>query len=293
MFFTKTIYAHKITYKICGIKFTFSKKLSSKAKQAGKKKKLEYKLKKFFHHTQNVKKYKYIIPFGSNCDFSIKFLEYYRFSDSTFWNWVWAMDVDQQIRVFKSPEILFSNGRQYIKNGGGMWLCPDTKLCFHGKHFYNEMLNDDGTFNNQKLEEEFEELISRTKYLYKKTKRYMSSPDKKLFEYTLLCSDYKNLEKYIDKIKKLYEFLKSESTNFDFLIITAHQNYSKVKKAFEKSYPEVYIRAVKSVWENKGQGLLRDETGWLNIFKEFQPEKIQKSKFKTIKYHQLEVNKLN
>lgn len=293
MIFKKHNFAHKITYQICGVKITFSKRLTAKAKIVRKKRNIEYKLRKILQHNFKVKKYKYIIPFGMNCDFSIKFLEYFGFNDSTFWNWVWATDVNQQIRLFKNPKLLFSNGKTFIPNGGGMWCCHETNLNFHSKHFYNEMLNENGTLNSKKLEEDYKEIISRMNYLYQKTIKYMQAPEKKLYEYTLMCNDYKNIDQYIERIKLLYEYIQDQSNNFDFLIIVAKQNYKKVQAAFPSNLQNVYVRAVKSTLVDHRQGLVDDNIGWLHIFKEFQPQKIQKSKIKTIKYHQLEINKLN
>lgn len=284
--------AHKITYKFGCFKFTILKKLTLIYKLKKLVDKISYHMAKVFYPNTSVKKYKYFIPFGMNCDFSTRFLHYFKFNDSTFWNWVYAPDVDIQIEVWEHPEILFSAGQKFTSYGGGMWECLKTNLKFHSKNTYGYFVKADGILDKKLLEEDFEELSSRTKYLYEKTKRYLELKDKKLFTYNMMCSDYKNIDLYINKVKNLYDFIAQRTENFDFLLVVARQNYELTKKEIEKTHPQIYVRQVKSYYRGR-QDLSIDRIGWIKIFKEFQPVKIIKSKYKKTKFNQLEVNKLN
>lgn len=227
-----------------------------------------------------------------SCAFSTRFFYYFKFDDSTFWNWVWAVDPDVQIKVFEHPELLFSGNKKFIPHGGGMLACDVTGMSFHSKRFYNDFLKSDGSLDKQMLEEDFEELMSRTKYLYEKTKKYMASKDKKLFAYNMLNLDC-DVQTHIEKIKRLYDYIETKTENFDFLLITARQNFDKVQCEMSKTHPKIFVRKVKSYYSDGHQDLSRDRIGWIKIFKEFQPEIIQKSKIKTVKFNQIELNKLN
>lgn len=292
MLFEKENKPHHMVYKIGNIKITFSKKFTSKTKFLKKLYNLKYRLYKTFLPERNLKKYKLIIPFGMSCAFSTRFFYYFKFDDSTFWNWVWAVDPDVQIKVFEHPELLFSGNKKFIPHGGGMWACDVTGMSFHSKRFYNDFLKSDGSLDKQMLEEDFEELMSRTKYLYEKTKKYMASKDKKLFAYNMLNLDC-DVQTHIEKIKRLYDYIETKTENFDFLLITARQNFDKVQCEMSKTHPKIFVRKVKSYYSDGHQDLSRDRIGWIKIFKEFQPEIIQKSKIKTVKFNQIELNKLN
>ncbi len=292
MIFEKKNLAHKVVYRICGMQFVFLKRYALLFRYAKILKNLKYHLMKAFYPNFDVKKYKYFIPFGMCCDFSTRFLHYFKFSDSTFWNWVWADVPEIQMEFWEHPEILFSEGQFFSDYANGMWVCKKTGMRFHSKNSYNFFLKNDGSLDEKLLEEDFEELSSRTKYLYEKTKRYLELKDKKLFTYTLRCSDYKNMTFHVNRIKSLYDFIAQRTENFDFLLVVAKQNYEFVKTEIEKTHPQIFVRQVRSYYRGI-QDLSLDRLGWVKIFKEFQPVKIIKSKYKKTKYNQLEVNKLN
>lgn len=278
-------------YKVLGLKFKFRNTPLGKRDILLKEKRKKYKLKKFFAKFCPCKKYKYIIPFGSNCIFSFKFREYFRFVDSTFWNWVAAHNPEVQIELMNNFDILFSQGLEKHFDST-LWSCTKTGLQFHGRGL--KVLNDDGSINEEQLEKEKEELISRTKYLYQKTNRYLDSDDKKLIIYTLSLYDKNFLEKLCNRLNTLYEYLLTRTKNFDFLIVCQNLQFETINRIVHTKHPEIYIRQVKTKYaKEKWKRMYFDIFGWADIFQEFRPEKIIKPKYKELKFNQLEHNKLN
>lgn len=271
-------------YNIAGIKIKLNQRRNIKGYILKQKRELNYKIKRFIDKFSKCKKYDLIITLGMNCNFSEAFLKYFRFYDSTFWNWVAAYNCAKvQIEVTKDLNVLFKDGFSYKNH---MWYSNSTGLGFHGRSVHSQLLQPDGKLDAKKLDEDLEELISRTKYLYQKNKKYMSSDKKKLFVYTVVAQNRDEVESCAENAQIWYEYLKNNTNNFDFLVICARQYYKTIKTILTEQYPEIYVRKVKSNYEH-GQVLHLDIMGWCNIFKEFRPSKIQKSKNKTLKYDKL------
>ncbi len=274
----------RINIRICNfIKFSFLNNTNTreiKYKKLSKKLYKKRNLLKFLSFFIPYKKYRYIIPFGQNCDFSKCFLDYFKYNDSTLYNWCATgnSNIAQQFDVLENPQILFS-GEYYYNN---LWKCSKTQLSFHGRSENSELKNEDGTYNEKLLEEDLKELKSRATYLANKTTKYLKTQDKKLIVYTILCSKDKMAEQ-ASKAVELYESLKNRNIqNFDLLVICARQHYQNISKIINSKYPQIFVRYVKSNYK-KHQRLYKDIIGWTKIFMEFRPEKIDKSKYKTLK----------
>ena len=266
------------------IKLSFRTKQNRQYKYAKlyKKRIKKHKFFKTFSFVVKSKKYKYIIPFGQNCDFSDAFLDYFNFSDSTFYNWVYTKhsDIPIQFEVLKNPQVLFSGGYHYNR----MWHCHKTKLLFHGRANDEELKDEFGVYDSKLLDEDFSELRSRVTYLANKTKKYLYSTEKKLITYTILCDKKEEENKQAKKALELYEYLKKENIqNFDFLVICARQNFETINDIIKNENQAVFVRKVKSNYDNKQQRLYKDIIGWAKIFSKFRPQKINKSKYKVLK----------
>ncbi len=264
------------------IKFRTQKNCRYKYIKLCKRRKRKLNILKVFSLFVNSKKYRYIIPFGQNCDFSNAFLNYFNFSDSTFYNWVYTKhsDVSTQFEVLKNPQILFSSGYSYNR----MWYCHKTKLLFHGRANEEELKDKSGIYDSKLLEEDFNELISRVIYLAHKTEKYLCSLDKKLITYTILCDKKEEESHQAEKALQLYEYLKKENIqNFDFLVICARQNFDTINNIIKNKNSEIFVEKIKSNYDNKQQRLYKDIIGWAKIFTKFRPQKIEKSKHKVLK----------
>lgn len=274
---------HKI-YSFLGIKIKFKKGRKIKGYVLHRKREIHYKIKRFLALFCPCKKYDFVIPIGMNCNFSEAFLKYFRFSDSTFWNWVYAYNcAETQIQVMDNPSIIFSQGAYYKDL---MWNCQKTNLRFHGRTKHNDLLKKDGSLNEDKLQEDLKELNSRIEYLHSKTQNYINSDKKKLFVYTLVAKNKSELPNCIESAKTWHKYLSEKSKNFDFLIVCARQYYNTIKNSIQTEQNNIYIRKVKSNYE-KEQVLHLDIIGWADIFKEFRPKKIIKTKNKKLKYDEL------
>lgn len=270
--------------KICNfIKFNFLRNTNTRKIKYKKLIKKLYKkrnLLKLLSFFVPCKKYRYIIPFGQNCDFSKSFLDYFKYNDSTLFNWcATGYSIVQQFNVLENPQILFSE-EYYYKN---LWTCKKTQLSFHGRSEKSELQNEDGTYNEQLLEADLQELKSRITYLAHKTTKYLKTRDKKLIVYSVLCYKKDDEAKQASNAIELYENLKNRNIkNFDLLVICARQNYSNINKIIKSKYPQIFVRYVKSNYDIPHR-LYKDIIGWAKIFLEFRPEKIDKSKYKVLK----------
>ena len=271
-------------YRIAGIKIKINKHRSPKSYILKHKRELLYKIKRFLNKFSKCKKYDFIITLGMNCNFSEAFLKYFRFSDSTFWNWVSAYKcAREQILVMKDIESLLRGGFEYR---GKMWSSKTTGLAFHGRTPHAKLIQADGTPDKKQLDADLDELISRITYLHKKTRNYIASDKRKLFVYTMVSRTKEDVQGCVENAGVWYEYLQNHSKNFDFLVICARQYFDTVNAGLKEKYPDIYVRKLKSNYEN-GQVLHLDIIGWSEIFKEFRPVKIEKSKNKTLKYDKL------
>ncbi len=216
-------------------------------------------LKKFNFFFPNKKKYKYIIPIGENCLFSINFNRFHKFVDSTLLNWADVFDYEKIPEILKKPELIYSEGFSYIKERN-MYLCKKYNISFHARSYPSELLNPDGEIDELKKEKEFEELKSRTKYLTQKTQNYINSKDKKLF---VFLSDKIKNHSDIQTLDTVFGSLASISENFDILFICISDTENENINLLQLKYKNLFVRQIKPE---------KEKLDWVKILCEFSPE---------------------
>lgn len=198
-----------------------------------------YILNKFAFLYPNKKLYDYIVPLGDNCKYSTKFHYFYKFVDSTLFNWAAIIDKNNLEEIIRHPEEIYSQGWEYEKDRN-MWICKKYNISFHGRSLPEELFTD-GVFDESKKQADFEELRSRLNYLIEKTQKIFASKEKKLFVYTYEENDY---DENPDFLRNLYKLMTEISSNFDFLVITHSDRKYESLENLTKELPNFYVRTI-------------------------------------------------
>lgn len=241
--------------------------------------KLSSKILKFFSAFNfKKKKYDFIVPFGQNCETGMCLYYYFRSADSTLFNYVGFGDNSFILPFLNDYSLIFSEGKNF-KNG--CWQCEYLKMLFHSRSRQDDLLDKKGNIDPCKLEEDFQELLSRTQYLHEKTHNILSSDKKKLILLT-----YKGNDEEFIHIKNIYEYINDKNPNFDFLIIVRKNSDLPCLDDFNKQNENVYVRKINHFIDFGDKNSYFDRIGWTKIFNEFQYKKVTK-KSKKLKYDQI------
>lgn len=198
-----------------------------------------YILNKFAFLYRNKRLYDYIVPLGDNCKYSTKFHYFYKFVDSTLFNWAEIIDKNNLEEIIRHPENIYSEGSVY-NEGRNMWICNKYNISFHGRSLPEDLLVD-GVIDETKKQEDFDELHSRLNYLIEKTQKIFASDKKKLFVYTYEEYDY---DENPDFLRNLYKLMNELSSNFDFLVITHSDCRFDSLENLTKELPNFYVRTI-------------------------------------------------
>lgn len=219
------------------------------------------------------KYYDYIVHLGENCHFFMNFNQYFHFVDSTLFTWVLTMNQQKFLEVFNNPDLIFFE--DFVYNSKlNMWHLKDINMMFHGRSMPDDLKNEHGELDPEKLNAEKKELTERLTYLKNKTQKYLKSDGKKLFTRTLLVNDEK---KDVLFIKNLYALLNKKTSDFDLLVII-DKRFNEFFERELKTYKNIYIRNIKEMPDDfVERAFLYDYLGWINIFNEFRPKKTKKS----------------
>ncbi len=220
----------------------------------------------------NVKKknYKYIVPMGVNCTYSLKFRKHYDFVESYMFNYADIRNQDKYIEALYDIDNIFPNNFEFYEPRT-MWLNTKYDILFHGRSAEKDLMDENGNHIEDKVKKDFEELVERMKYLLQKTKDTFNTKEKKLFVY---C--YQNIkdEETANFSQKLYKYLSEKSENFDFLIIIcSYKTFPDINK-MQEDYENVYVRQVFPQTE---------DYDWAKTMEEFAPEILKGNDGKKLK----------
>ena len=217
--------------------------------------------------------YDHILPLYPNCEAAFQFQRYFGFVESSLFTWCAAVSFDGFIDAIENTKKIFSNGIIPKFDWGNMLQCKETGLAFHGYLTKEELLDQAGNADEEKIKIEYAKVISRVKHLARKLEMTWASNDTQL--YILSCNEY--FHKFTcDEINRIYEVLKSKSKNAGLLVIVKEKEL--YEEALDRYYlsKDIIIRKIEK-WTppNDVTALqLSDEEGWHNIFKRFKTKNL-------------------
>ena len=222
-------------------------------------------------HQEQVHYYSVISSIGVNCEISFHISRVFHFVDSYPLVWAFVHCVGNLPQVIANPDILLQP--QKIKHDFSCNMCNYTKqdISFHCRKHAEELLNPDGSINEQVAEAEREDLRSRLTYLCKKWQQLLRDPDRSLlciltiFEYTTL-----------DEVLAVNEAVKKYPAVDLLVVLTGKENHVK---AHDLEKHGIMVRFISHHPPHNAitDPAQNDIRGWNRILYEFRPSVIRES----------------
>ena len=208
----------------------------------------------FFRKKEN--KYDYIFSLGYNCEITFRFHKYFKFEETSLFNWTYSQSIDDLINVLNN---LSSIGSLGFERPNPLYKCLKTNFQFHGKMKWKKIKD-----NSELIEKDMNDLGQRIAYLREKFVNILCSKRRKLYIYKLKSEEV--TDGIIEKILLLKKALISlGGENFDLLIVSEEKYTSFFNNSSEFLYRSVrYYAPEKDVTSSKYL-----ENGWNEIFDEF------------------------
>lgn len=183
----------------------------------------------------------YLISIGMNCETRYQLKQKFGAIDSSLLEWA-VVPPNHLVEVLKNPHLIFS-GEIEENRAYNMWHCNVTDITFHGKKTIQELLREDGKPDEEKIAQEKEDVISRTKYLVDKFIRIAHSEETKLYILGIhpdFCKyTQKELRVFIQNISKTIQKI---AVNASLLVITLAANRKFLKDLDNDN--NIFIRTV-------------------------------------------------
>lgn len=210
----------------------------------------------------NSKFYNQIISLGYNCEIQFRFYKYFKYEETSIFNWSYIKSIDDLIRVLNDFSLI---GKQGFKLTAPLYTCNETNISFHGKAKWKKIKD-----NPELIEKDIEDLSERLNYLKEKFIKTLKSNQKKLYIYKVKESDItENITDKIIKLKKALQAQGGASAGFNLLIV-AEEKYAEY---FQKT-DEFIFRTVKYFAPDKEVTCKKYlDNGWDEIFDEFYSKK--------------------
>lgn len=215
--------------------------------------------------------YDYIFSLGYNCEIGFRLVRYFKFEESSIFNWAGVNSMDILLDALKNFDDI---GKKGFAPPPPLWFCKASNIFFHGKTPVEDLLN-----NPELMQHDLEDLTSRLAYLKEKFLRILRSDSRKLYIRKIAHNDIN--DDILQKISTLKQImLELGGRNFDILIVTEEKDREFFKDAegfifrtVTQFPPDTY--AVDNSFFNNG---------WNEIFDEFYVRKPRKTKKKHYKF---------
>ena len=156
-------------------------------------------------------KFDYIFSLGYNCEAAFRLYEYFKFEESSIFNWTFASSVNDLIFALNNFDKIGQDG---YENPDPLWECKYTHIRFHGKADMSLYVNSEAT--DEIIENDKKDLIGRISHLKSKFLKLAKDNCKKLYVYKLRTDEINE-----EKINNIYSaLLNLGAKNFKLLIIT-------------------------------------------------------------------------
>lgn len=91
--------------------------------------------------------YDYVISLGYNCEVTFKFLKYFKFEESSLFNWCYINSINDLINALQNFDKI---GDGQWKMCDFLWQCLNSNIKFHGKLPMNRYLENSVTEEEKK-----------------------------------------------------------------------------------------------------------------------------------------------
>ena len=216
--------------------------------------------------------FNYIISLGYNCEVAYRFLKYFRYEESSLFNWSYSKTITDLIYTLNNLDKLGSEG--FIEPNP-LWECKVTHIQFHGRQDMLTYLTKQQT--EVILKRDLADLESRLAHLRDKFISIAKSRESKLYIYKMKKEDITQDAENI--IESLYNALESiGAQNFRLLIVQekAGRELQQSSKYLVRTVS--YFAPDEDVTNSKFFN-----NGWDNIYAEFYQNQ-KHSKYKKKKY---------
>ena len=219
--------------------------------------------------------YDYVISLGYNCEVAFKFLKYFKFEESSLFNWCYINSINDLINALQNFDKIGSGQWQMCDL---LWQCLNSNIKFHGKLPMSMYLENN--VSEEEMKDDINELVSRLKYLKEKFLKIAQSENMKLFIYKMKTCEVDELFniKILNIIKSL-ELLGVK--NFKLMVVLEKQNINKINN-ISTEYLVEFVDYFTP--DNDVTGKKYYKNGWSRVFNKIsvinQNKKIKKKKYK-------------
>lgn len=126
-----------------------------------------------------IRYYDRFISLGLNCETSFLLYKKYGGLESSLFQWV-TVRAENLIEALNNLDLIYS-GKIIEEPATNMWKCAVTNIYFHGKHRANELLDENGSRDKEKIRAELKDTIGRVRYQRDKFRILAKSADTKLY----------------------------------------------------------------------------------------------------------------
>lgn len=163
-----------------------------------------------------MRKYDRFISLGLNCGISYQLCKKFGTVESSLFQWT-RIPAEQLIPALKNPARIFSH-KIIEEPTANMWRCAVTSISFHGTHLPDELLDENGSRDKEKIRRELKDTISRIHYLRDKFSITARSGESKLYILGLHPFFSRNTAP-VPFIREVFETLQSIAQNAALLVI--------------------------------------------------------------------------
>lgn len=224
---------------------------------------LKYFIRRNLTKRNKEKFYDHIISLGYNCEIQFRFYKYFKFEETSLFNWSYINSIDDLIKVINNPSLI---GKQGYEQPNPLYTCKETNIKFHGKAKWKKIKD-----NPELIDKDLNDLAERVDYLKEKFIKTLQSDSKKLYIYKVRQTDIsEDIDKKISELKKALKIQAGEGiARFDLLIISEEKN-----KKFFREINNYIFRTVKYFAPDEEVTSKKYlNNGWDEIFDEFYTKK--------------------
>lgn len=232
-----------------------------------------------------IRHYDRFISLGLNCETS--FILHKRFGplESSLFQWA-AVPAENFIEVLNNLSLIYS-GKIIEDPETNMWKCAVTNISFHGQHNPQQLLDDHGSRDKEKVRAECKDTMGRIRYQCEKFLIVAKSAETKLYIVGLqpyFCP--KTKEECFNFVKELYAAIQKIASNASLLVIAEENQRTEELMALDND-TDFFIRFIDhfASYLNATSFETMDIPGYAKIYQEFCPDKLAK-KEKKYKFEQ-------
>lgn len=161
---------------------------------------LKYFIRRNLTKRNKEKFYDHIISLGYNCEIQFRFYKYFKFEETSLFNWSYINSIDDLIRTLNDLTLI---GKQGYKLSSPLYTCKETNIKFHGKAKWKKIKD-----SSELIDKDMKDLAERVNYLKEKFIKILQSDSKKLYIYKTNETDIsESIDKKISELKKSLEIL--------------------------------------------------------------------------------------